>query len=356
MRYGWLATAVIAGVSTAALAQGWTTKLPDSAIAGARSEVMVLGTPHLSNLPKDKVSPAQLSLLIDRLATWKPQAIAIENLSGMQCDELRRYPTRFGGTAGQYCPDVGVAAKATGLDVPAATAAADGLLAGWPADPSPAQRRKLAALWLAAGEETSALVQWLRLPDAERRADGTLTAPLVALLEKRRASRNESDMLAAALAAKLGHERVYPVDDHTSDAVTAFADAKFEAAMRRIWSGPLIERRKAEDERMQSLIGTPAGMLAMYRHYNQPGLAKIVFDSDFGRAIADRSPELYGRQYAGWWETRNLRMVANIREVLARRPGMRLLAVVGASHKPYYEAYLAPMHDVRVVDVAPLLR
>lgn len=347
---------VYMAMALAAVAQGWSTKLPDNAIAGPRSEVMVLGTPHLSGLPREKVSPEQLSPLLDRLAAWKPHAIAIENLSGAQCDQLRRYPTRFGETAEQYCPDPSIAAKATGLDVPAATAAADKLLADWPAKPSPAQRRQLAALWLAAGEETSALVQWLRLPVAERQADAQLTAPLVALLEKRRASRNESDMLAAALAARLGHERVYPVDDHTSDAVTAFADARFEAAMRRIWSGPTIDRRKAEDEKMQAGLGTPAGLLAMYRHYNQPGLAKIVFDSDFGRAIADRTPEAYGRQYAGWWETRNLRMVANIREVLARQPGMRLLAVVGASHKPYYEAYLAPMHDVRVADVGPTLK
>lgn len=356
MRYGWLAAAVIAGVSTAALAQGWTTKLPDRSIAGRPSEVMVLGSAHLSELPADKVSPDQLAPLVDRLATWKPDGIAIENLSGEQCDQLRRYPARYGGTADQYCPDPAIAAKATGLDVPAANAAATKILADWPATPTAAQRRRLAALFLAAGEQTSALVQWLRLPVAERHADGALDDALVALLEKRRQSRNESDMIAAVLAARLGHDRVYPVDDHTSDTVTAFGDEKFEAAMKRIWTSPALDRRMAAIKRAQAALGTPAGMLALYRGINAADQAKIVFDSDFGRAIADLSPELYGRQYSGWWETRNLRMVANIREVLARKPGMRLLAIVGASHKPYYEAYLAPMHDVRVVDVRPYLR
>ena len=32
-------------------------------------------------------------------------------------------------------------------------------------------------------------------------------------------------------------------------------------------------------------------------------------------------------------------MVANIRDVLSQKPGTRLLAIVGASHKGYYEAY-----------------
>jgi len=49
-------------------------------------------------------------------------------------------------------------------------------------------------------------------------------------------------------------------------------------------------------------------------------------------------------------------MVANIRDVLGRYPGTRLLAVVGASHKGYYEAYLHQMHDVRLVDASVVLR
>jgi len=49
-------------------------------------------------------------------------------------------------------------------------------------------------------------------------------------------------------------------------------------------------------------------------------------------------------------------MVANIREVLGRNPGTRLLAIVGASHKGYYEAYLSQMRDVTLIDVLPVLR
>lgn len=63
-----------------------------------------------------------------------------------------------------------------------------------------------------------------------------------------------------------------------------------------------------------------------------------------------------GRGYVGCWETRNLRMAANIRDVLAGQPGMRMLVVVGAAHKGYLEAYLHQMHDVRMVDTATVLR
>ncbi len=49
-------------------------------------------------------------------------------------------------------------------------------------------------------------------------------------------------------------------------------------------------------------------------------------------------------------------MVANIREILGRYPSARLLAIVGASHKGYCEAYLDQMHDVRLADPEAVLR
>ncbi|WP_258223214.1 DUF5694 domain-containing protein, partial [Stenotrophomonas sp. HMWF023] len=80
------------------------------------------------------------------------------------------------------------------------------------------------------------------------------------------------------------------------------------------------------------------------------------YQADFGAALVEPSPQGFGRNYVGYWETRNLRMVANIREVLGQHPGTRLLAIVGASHKGYYEAYLDMMHDVQLVDAEEVLR
>ena len=49
-------------------------------------------------------------------------------------------------------------------------------------------------------------------------------------------------------------------------------------------------------------------------------------------------------------------MVSNIREVIGRAPGTRLLAIVGSAHKGYFEAYLNEMHDVRLVDASAILK
>jgi pheromone shutdown protein TraB len=63
-----------------------------------------------------------------------------------------------------------------------------------------------------------------------------------------------------------------------------------------------------------------------------------------------------GRIRMAAWEVRNLRMVANIREAMARHPGGRVLVIVGAGHKPWFEAYLALLPDIRLVDAQTILR
>lgn len=325
---------------------------------GRPNQVLVLGTPHLSGLPAT-FRPSMLAPLIDRLAAWRPQAIATEDLSGLQCDALRRYPERYAATITDYCWDQTPATRATGLDVPAATAEAERLLAALPPAPAPAARRRLAAVFLAAGERGSALVQWLRLPAAERHAgdglDDRLTAILVAYADRR----NETGLVAAALAARLGLDRLWSVDDHsadTPDSPDPAVAAAAAAAIGKAWDNPATRARAAEDKRLAAGLSSPGGMMALYRAYNRPENAIRAYRSDFGAALAEPSPQAFGRRYVGYWETRNLRMVANIRDILGQHPGTRLLAIVGASHKGYYEAYLDMMHDVTLVDAEAVLR
>jgi hypothetical protein len=62
------------------------------------------------------------------------------------------------------------------------------------------------------------------------------------------------------------------------------------------------------------------------------------------------------RSRAALWETRNLLMAAHIRRLTARHPGERVLVLVGASHKPFLDAYLQSMIGVERTDLADLLK
>ncbi|MES2035177.1 MAG: DUF5694 domain-containing protein, partial [Pseudomonadota bacterium] len=202
-----------------------------------------------------------------------------------------------------------------------------------------------------------AVVQWLRLPPGERVVGDGLTPALVEALDKRLTRRNETYLIAAALAARLGLERLWSVDDHSADSETPPQEEEaWGKAIMAAWDNPATTARKAAGESLEAGLAGPDGLMALYRAYNDPAQPMLAYRSDFGAAFVEPSPQRFGRRYLGYWETRNLRMVANIRDVLGRYPGTRMLAIVGASHKGYYEAYLNQMHDVVLVGTDAVLK
>lgn len=346
------------GLTLAVFSIGASARQPlpalDRGLAGERTQILVLGSVHLSGMPKS-FKRESIDPLLDKLAAFKPQIVTIESLPGEQCDHIARHPVIYlPEDLDPYCRSTVEAKAATGLDVPAATAKAYKTLRDWSADPTPAQRRELASVFLAGGEAASALVQWLRLPPAERKAGDGLDATLVAQLEKLAASNNESLSIGAVLAARLGLERVYAVDDHTGDAAQ-FADSKaYGDAVTAAWKAG-AEPAKAMRERDEALRNGN-DMLALYRYINQPENQRIAIEADFGAAQRDPSPQRYGRQYVGGWEARNLRMVASIRVAFRDKPGARVLSIVGASHKPWFDGLLGQMQGVDIVDVEKILK
>jgi hypothetical protein len=58
----------------------------------------------------------------------------------------------------------------------------------------------------------------------------------------------------------------------------------------------------------------------------------------------------------GGWEVRNLRIAANVRETFRERPGARVLSIVGAAHKPWFDGWLGQLQGVDGVDVETVLK
>jgi hypothetical protein len=314
----------------------------------------VLGSPHLSQLSKP-VTPQQLQPLLDRLAAFRPDVVTVESLGGEQCDLVARHPTVYPPEdLSPYCVSTEPAKAATGLDVPAAIAEFHKTLKTWPSQPTPAQRRRLAAVFLAAGEHPSALVQWLQLPANERHEGDGLDVALVARLEKLDGSSNESYSIGARLAARLGLPRVHLVDDHTGDNVPVGDTKAYAAAIQAAWAAA-ADNAKANRAREDEL-SKGDDLVALYRFVNRPDVLRIAIDSDFGAALRDPSPQHYGRYYVAGWEARNLRMVANIRVAFGERPGARVLAIVGSSHKPWFDGMLGQMQGVDIVDAEEKLK
>lgn len=322
----------------------------DRDMIGPRAQVLVLGSVHLSQSMPQGFDPASLDGVLDRLAAFQPDIITIEALSGEECDLAARHPEKYGAN---YCSGADAAEAATGLNIPAAIAEVDNMLKAWPARPTPAQRRHLAALFLAANDRASAYVQWLQLAEAERRAGDGLDAALVEMLEQIETHNNENYQIAARLAARLGLQRVHAVDDHTGDNIDVADVQAFGQAIEAAWNAGRAELNARIEE--EKILSQASDLLPLYRYVNAPEHLRVLTDVNVRAALRAESPEAYPQIWVAGWEIRNLRMVANIRETFRERPGARVLSIVGASHKPWFDGWLGQLQGVEIVDAEKIL-
>jgi hypothetical protein len=352
--------ACLAALPFALHAQTTSAPLPHSApidlttldhdMAGPRAQVLVLGTSHLRHMPKD-FDPKSLDGLMTRLAAFKPEVITIEQEPADECDMAARQVAKYGA---DFCEPVIAARKATGLDIPDALAEIDKTLKAWPAQPAPAQRRRLTALFLASNDPASAWTQWLQLPEAERHAGDGVDPALLELLGKIAVTRDETLLIAARLAARLGLARVYAVDNHSGDRNDVPDIKAFVRVLEADWKagGAALDAQEKE----MGALEHGADMLPLYRALNDPANLAVRADGNVRSAMRGTSPQHYSQMWVAGWETRNLRIVANIRETFRERPGARVLAIIGATHKPWLDAWLGQLQGVDIVDAEAVLK
>lgn len=353
---------MLAGAAPPALAQTqpFDPRAYQNQIVGEPTQVLVLGSPHLSGAP-DNFDPAVLELLLQRLEAFRPDIIAIEALSGESINALWEYreiyPEVATGYGGRVMNLATMTRHALQLDFAGAEAEVRRTLASWLAEPTAAQRRRLTALFLASGDPNSALVQWWRLPASERIAEDGITPQLVTELATYDTRKNENHMIGSRLAVRLGLERLYPIDDHGSDDVVLNRGEDLEAFMQEPWLAELMSDPGFTPLREAGRnLRTPRQALQTYQMLNGVEAGHTDANGQWLNMINRPSPNNVGRTRVAEWETRNLRQIANIREVISHRPGARLLVITGSAHKPWFDAYLRMMTDVEVVDASAILR
>lgn len=345
--------AIAAGLTCAAQAQS-TPLTAKPADTGRRAQVLVLGTAHLAQL-STPLPDSALEAVIDRLVRFRPDIVAIEDMPGESCDTAARHPATYDPQdLAVYCPQVEVARRSTGLDVPAALAQLNQQLGRLGADPAPALRRRLVATALAAGEPATAALHWRQLPPSEQHAGDGIDADLAAQITALAARTDEAMKVAVPVARQVSLRRLHAIDDHSGDNVQVPDGAAYGRAIQAAWDGAQALARPMRD-RQQQLLDARDG-IGLYRHLNDPAVLRIAQQSDFAAAAAEPSPERYGRIYVAGWETRNLRMAANIRATFRERPDARVLVIVGSSHKPMLERLLGALEGVEIVDALDVLR
>lgn len=279
----------------------------------------------------------------------------MESLSGEAIDGLLRYDGIYPGVAKMFASRrIELAYEAAALlntTMPTAETAARNTLRS-PEPRSAQDRRRLSALLIAAGDLNSALVQWLRLDGSERLAKDGISEAAAAHLQRLSASRNETVSIAVQLAHRLGLQRLYAMDDQSeSDVVFPLPKEIGEAEA----SPSLAASRARHPLPGFAAMTSAASVLAAFRKHNSDQAGQRDARHQWlARLETGEHSKLHRRRVAAW-ETRNLRMAANIREVSSQYPGQNIVVLVGSAHKPFLEAYLRPMADVRLVSAESVI-
>lgn len=325
--------------------------------------IEVLGSTRFDAAPTDW-DPSVLAPLLDLLAEFEPDAILIEALPSESIDTLWRFREDYPGVARTYArQSLRFAAAAQieiGLDMAQARAALRYRLSEVPVDPTPSWRKRTIVLFLAAGDPYSAWIQWLQLPEGERSAGGDLTRNLVDGLEEFGSSRNESITIAATLAARLGLELVYPIDDHASDDLEIRYTQQLgewigNSEVKSILSDPRFAATRDTSQR----VGSSEELLDTYRVLSRDwGSADAAVIDAYLRFALARGDEqaLVAKTHLASLEARNLRQAANIREVLGDYPGGKILVIIGSAHLPWLVSMLGDRPDIHLISGDELLR
>lgn len=350
----------IAAAGTAGAEPAFDPRSLRDAFEGPPTRVLVLGTPHIS-AAGEEFEPEVLEPLLARLAAFSPDVVAVESLSGESAFLFEAFQASYPGVVEDFARRIvafaALARASTRLDMPAADAEARRLLRALPAAPTASQRRRLAAHFAAAGDPFSARVQWLRLPQSERRRGDGVSRRLAGALDRLGQSRNESFLVGSVLAARVGLERVHAIDDHAAADILVAIRETLEAHA----AGDPEFAALHQDQDLQRLataagrLRTPAEALATYRELNARA-ASLKDPEQWRYWLGADAPAGTGRARVAEWEARNLRMVANLREAVADRPGGAAVVIVGSAHKPYFEAYLDLLPDIAVIDAEAVLR
>ena len=330
-----------------------------------RTRVMVLATIHLDAEVRERSEARGIPALLDALAAFNPDVIAVERLTGETIDAWGRLSPTYDAVldtfAGNALPLGKAAQRALVIDRLGAENRLQALLDAWasvaPEKIPPADRKKAAVLSLAAYDDTSAVLQWSYLPPDQRMPDDVIPPEVADGLSKALNSPNETIVIGVALARRLGRHRVYPVDDQ-SDAL--FQLERGDELMAELGASPEFAKLqesvlfKELPKRIEEAKNT-GDLLGFYRWINSPEFGKADLDAQWHIFLRANLPSGLDRARAALWEERNLRIAANIRRAAAYGTGKRVLVIIGASHKPFLDAYLRQMMDVEVVDAAGVL-
>ncbi|MFC3092888.1 hypothetical protein DRW07_01545 [Alteromonas sediminis] len=318
------------------------------------TDVLVLGTNHLSGWPeieKDWLNPINQTLL-----EWEPEIILIEKPTVWQVEIYSRQSDYFESILDRVVGEGFKIAQAVQTHLSMSSIQADANVT------SLMKKSKHDLIWrsnmvlsLAASYDfESAAMQWLQLDQATRNQLKADLEGLARYLNAIAKSRNETQWIGAELARKLEHPRLYPFDDQIEKAAmnrgNIINQIVENGTMDQFMQSPMIANlREVQGQKAKE----SGAVLDWYLFLNSPQFWSVDVDGQWS-SFAQEAGRL-GQSRVALWEARNLRMTANIREIMALKRVDRVLIIVGSAHKPWLDTYLKRQSGINIMQFNELV-
>lgn len=357
-----LGLGLLAGCSTGDGGKiGAATPLAAPMAAEQRADILVLGTVHL-RAGGDKVTPMVLDSVHRLLSGFAPDLIAVEALPPEEIHRLEMAGAAGDSSSaellqaftGRLLPQARLAQAHIGRSNRSALIAADSLITNHGSLTKP-EHQRAAVFFLAGYDLPNAWLHWSLGREATDSIDSGVPAAIAEYLDKGLRGADERVTIGVSLARSLGLSRIESIDDHIDDEI-GLTTGLNEALGEELEGHPEVKALEASGAFADRLSGAldSGDLLALFREINAPQHIAADVAGQWHLFYRTRLPSGHDRARAALWESRNLNIASRLRQAMALRAGRRALVIIGASHKPFLDAYLGMMMDVRVRHLAEL--
>lgn len=324
-----------------------------------KTEVMILGCPHLKPL-QNKIGRESFDSLISILKNFFPDQIGIQTLTPAYIRNQSLFKTSsFADTNEDIknAMELGmIAQKKLKVNFDEANRITDSLIYQLVSIDQAEQstiREKLILYQIASFDLYSAVLQWSYLTEEQKKKSAIIPKEIKDKLEMILSSYNEINLIAIRLAAKNNLQKLIPIDDQQDKDIYSKI---LPSLMQEIINDSLYLKTansdvyKRTDEIFKESI-KKNNLLPYFKYINSQEYAIKDAEAQWGVFYKLNLESGLDRTRAALWEVRNLNIASNIRRATSLKPGSKLIVIVDPSHKPFLEAYLSSLGDIKIIQL-----
>lgn len=328
-----------------------------------KTEVLILGAPHLKSFQKS-IDPDLFDSLLAVINKFSPDQIGIQALPPNYFLTLCGYKDddNFISPEIKKISELGmISQKEFKVNFKKAFETSDSLLSiisFIKKDQIIKFRKDLVKMLAASYNIYTAALQWSYIPEEVRDKFTDIPKPVKEELNRILGSYDEINLIAISLAKKLDIQRLIPIDDQQDKDIYNKIIPELNL---QINDDSLYNRA------INSVIYKTTDTIFKESYNKKNLLPYFIFINSQEYAIKDAEAQWgvfyklnlksgLDRTRAALWEVRNLNITSNIRRATALKPGSKILVIVNPSHKPFLEAYLSSLGDIKILQLSSLIK